>query len=372
MKTRLIISIFTVMLATTLSSVCYASETGIHSDLQAALDSANQAGKILLVDFYGGWCPWCVKMDETLADSSVKSLIDQKFYYYKLDVGQFDQHTGCLEKYGVEGIPYIIVFNRDGSVKDTCDGYKDADSFRAFLEKIAGASKASTSIHPDLEAALKSANTAGKILLVDFYGSWCPWCVKMDETLADSSVKAIMDEKFYYYKLDVGQFDQHKGCIEKYGVEGIPFIIAFDSDGSVKTTCDGYKDVDGFKAFLNEASHNGFQVYSFDKDATPDPVRASVEKAKNCNRLLVVTFCDDSTSKQIIQLFSDADSDSVAGNYAVLPIDQAANETLAAHYGCSKAPFIIIFKKDGSVATFFTELVTAEKFKTALRESLNK
>ena len=87
----------------------------IQADLQPALQQANSQGKLLLVDFYGAWYPWCVKMDDTLADSGVKAVLDKSFYYYKLDVGHFDQHTDCLKYYGVDGIPFIAVFRPDGS-----------------------------------------------------------------------------------------------------------------------------------------------------------------------------------------------------------------------------------------------------------------
>ncbi|HEY9684554.1 MAG TPA: thioredoxin family protein [Oculatellaceae cyanobacterium] len=105
----------------------------IHPDLQEALASANKAGKLLIVDFFGAWCPWCVKMDETIHDAAIAPLLDSAFWYYKLDVGQFDQHVDCAKKYDVRGIPHIIVFNPDGTPKATSHGYSDPSSFKTFL-----------------------------------------------------------------------------------------------------------------------------------------------------------------------------------------------------------------------------------------------
>lgn len=113
--------------------VVEATPSQIHPDLQEALASANKAGKQLIVDFFGAWCPWCVKMDETLHDSDIESLLNASFWYYKLDVGQFDQHTDCIKKYDVHGIPHIIVFNSDGSPKATSHGYSDVATFKEFL-----------------------------------------------------------------------------------------------------------------------------------------------------------------------------------------------------------------------------------------------
>ena len=93
---------------------CFAAKDTIHPDLKAALHTANQSGKLLLVDFYGSWCPWCTQMDETLADKSVQPVLSKHFYYCKLDVGHFDRHKDCLAKYKVDGVPHLIVFNKDG------------------------------------------------------------------------------------------------------------------------------------------------------------------------------------------------------------------------------------------------------------------
>ena len=118
---------------------------GINADLKEALNSANVAGTILLVDFYGGWCPWCVKMDETFANPEIKEIVGKKFFYDKLDVGHFDKHTDCLKQYGVEGIPTLIAFNPDGSVRLSKDSYMDVAAFKVFLAKASGAAAAADS-----------------------------------------------------------------------------------------------------------------------------------------------------------------------------------------------------------------------------------
>ena len=119
------------------ASPAQAPAAKINPDLQDALDSANKAGRILLVDFYGGWCPWCVKMDATFADPDIKDIVGKQFFYLQLDVGHFDKHTDCLKQYGVNGIPTLIAFNRDGSVRLSKDSYMDVSAFKDFLAKAA-------------------------------------------------------------------------------------------------------------------------------------------------------------------------------------------------------------------------------------------
>ncbi len=121
------------------ASLAQAPAAKINPDLQDALDGANKAGRVLLVDFYGAWCPWCVKMDATFADPEIAKIVGEQFFYYKLDVGRFDQHTDCIKQYGVQGIPTIIAFNADGSVRLSKDSYMDAAAFKAFRAKAAGA-----------------------------------------------------------------------------------------------------------------------------------------------------------------------------------------------------------------------------------------
>ena len=108
----------------------------IHADLRQFLADANAEGKILLVDFSGDWCPWCVKLDRTIADADVAALIGKKFHYVKLDVGNFDKHVDCLKQYNIHGIPYLIAFDASGGVLKTLSGYSAPPAFLATLQQI--------------------------------------------------------------------------------------------------------------------------------------------------------------------------------------------------------------------------------------------
>lgn len=127
-----------------------------------------------------------------------------------------------------------------------------------FMEKLIDANKhfsgrssrQSSSIHQDLLSAHEAASSAGKLLLVDFYGSWCPWCVKMDETLADSSVRSELTG-FYYHKVKVDPFfSSSKSLTDRYQVVGIPHFIIFDENGNVSASQDGFMDPSEFISFL--------------------------------------------------------------------------------------------------------------------------
>jgi thioredoxin-related protein len=368
MKVRLITLVFVVLALLALSGLCSGQNAPINPEFASALQFANNEGKLLIVEFYGTACGWCKKMNETLADSSVKALLDKSYYFCKVDVGRFDQHTSALRQYRVNGIPHIIIFNRSGAVKAIC-GYKDVASFKVFLERNAGGDLAS--IAPDLKDALQAANQAGKLLLVDFYGSQGTSRGKLDETLSDSSVKQMLDKSFYYYKLEVGQLNRHTDCLKKYYVRGLPYIIVFNPDGSPKATSYGYKDADKFKVFLLDAKRKGYTALPPDL-AQSDPVSAGIQKAADMGLRPMVYFYDpaDKNSLAMDKALREANKAGVAESFALLRIQQPLHKDLAAKYDCQQAPFLIFFKKDGRVNTFFAEPVTSQMIEKAMSDLL--
>ena len=149
-------------------------------------------------------------------------------------------------------------------MRATSDGAVDATELKAFLSEALTPTKPhenTTSpaannpsvIHPDLQAALQTANKQGKRLVVDFYGDRCPWCGRMDRTLADPKIKALLTQKFYYCKMDIGHFDLHKDCVKHYNVAAIPFMMIFNHDGTVCTQNEGFMDTEQFNTFLANA-----------------------------------------------------------------------------------------------------------------------
>ncbi|MDQ7779735.1 MAG: thioredoxin family protein, partial [Planctomycetota bacterium] len=307
----------------------------VHPDIKNAFDEATRAGKLLLVDFYGDWCPWCTKMDETFENADVKELMTNFFHYVKLDVGKFERHKECMSYYGVEGLPHVIVLRPDGEIVMSQAGYAPVDEFKANLwravEDVAKWLESEMGIHPDLEESLEKANAENKLLLVDFYGDWCPWCVKMDETMADEDVKEMVARGFYYVKLDVGKFERHQECTSTYGVDGIPHWMVFDSDGTVLASKGGYMTPDDFKTFLLDATSKSgkkqaacpvFQMSDF--EGADDAITAAVNKAKAMDRLVVIHFFREGNEADdgMKGVFADK---SVAGamssSFAFFPVD---------------------------------------------------
>src|ERR1041385_971991 len=92
----------------------------------------------------------------------------------------------------------------------------------------------------DYDAALKTASTTGKYVLVDVTGSdWCPPCQQMEaEVFARPGFTAVAD-RYVLLRLDyprpIAQSErlkaQNKKLAEKYPFDGVPTYFMLDGQG---------------------------------------------------------------------------------------------------------------------------------------------
>jgi hypothetical protein len=103
----------------------------------------------------------------------------------------------------------------------------------------------------DLRRAEREAQAQDRLLWVQFTGSWCPNCVRLErQTFTDPRIIAHARDNFIPVKL---QSDQHLDLVDRFGVSGIPATIVVKPEGGVLARSEGYVDAAVFLAFLEKA-----------------------------------------------------------------------------------------------------------------------
>ena len=87
-----------------------------------------KSSKVVLVDFWAEWCGPCRQLAPILDELS-SELADQ-VEIFKVDI---DQNTGTPTKYGVRGIPTLILF-KDGKQIATTVGALPKSSLKEWIE----------------------------------------------------------------------------------------------------------------------------------------------------------------------------------------------------------------------------------------------
>jgi thioredoxin 1 len=88
-----------------------------------------KASGLVLVDFWAEWCGPC-KMIAPLLDD-IASEYDGQVTIGKLNI---DQNSGTPPKYGIRGIPTLLLF-KDGGMVDTKVGALSKTQLKEFLDK---------------------------------------------------------------------------------------------------------------------------------------------------------------------------------------------------------------------------------------------
>ncbi|MBC7288663.1 MAG: DUF255 domain-containing protein [Armatimonadetes bacterium] len=134
----------------------------------------------------------------------------------------------------------------------------------------------------DLSKALQQLkDQKEKLVLVDFFTTWCGWCKKLDaETYTDRNVINLVEERFVAVKVDG---DKRPNLVSRYEVQGYPTVVILDSQDRVVKKIVGYRPPQAFLAELKEAlelASLAKEIPGLENQAKADDAQAAQAAAK--------------------------------------------------------------------------------------------
>lgn len=108
-----------------------------------------------------------------------------------------------------------------------------------FLLILCSNSLFATTWYTNFENARKVAITTNKLIIVDFWATWCGPCKKMDsEVWSDTEIQKKMGS-FVPLKIDL---DIKRNLANRFNVKAIPYIFIIDGNGEIVFQSRGYMD----------------------------------------------------------------------------------------------------------------------------------
>jgi len=150
-------------------------------------------------------------------------------------------------------------------------------------------------------AASKQAAQTGKIVLVDFYTTWCGPCKLLDKTTwTDTAVIQLLEQKTVALRIDA---EKEAALAQRYKIQAYPSVLLIKPDGTEIDRLVGYKEPQAFIEDFN-AALSGKDSISRAKDklvaaGTNDPNArmqfgvALAQKGKDAEALTEYLWCFD-------------------------------------------------------------------------------
>lgn len=88
----------------------------------------------------------------------------------------------------------------------------------------------------DLAAALKTAASQHKRILLDFGGNWCGDCHVLEIYFHDAANRSLLDANYVLVPVNIGHGDANLDIAARYGVpidKGVPALAVLDPSGQV-------------------------------------------------------------------------------------------------------------------------------------------
>ena len=97
----------------------YPDPSQAKADLAAAIKTAAQSHKRVIVDFGGDWCGDCQVLDIYFHNAENRPILESNFILVHINIGRMDENLDIAEQYGIPvtlGVPALAVLNEKGKL----------------------------------------------------------------------------------------------------------------------------------------------------------------------------------------------------------------------------------------------------------------
>lgn len=135
------------------------------------------------------------------------------------------------------------------------------------------------------EKAQLAASQDDKLILLDFYASWCLPCKWMEETtFQDQEVKNIVASKYIPIKVNIDDFDGFD-IKSKYDVQFLPTILVFNKNGKMVQRIEETLSTSKMRNMLNQVSRNDLATVTHKVNTSPrEAVKPNDLNKKNSHK----------------------------------------------------------------------------------------
>ena len=104
-------------------------------DEAAALETAVQENRLVMLDFYATWCGACNELDhKTFSDQRVVDRLED-YVTVKLDFSAKSDKT-LTEKYGIRGLPVVIFMDGDGNIYERIEKFVKPEKMLEIIDSV--------------------------------------------------------------------------------------------------------------------------------------------------------------------------------------------------------------------------------------------
>ncbi|MBQ9473627.1 MAG: thioredoxin family protein [Bacteroidales bacterium] len=98
----------------------YSDTANAMRQIDRAVATASQTGKMVLCQVGGNWCPWCLRFADFVAtDTAVHNLVEREFVYIHVNYSRENKNPEAMQRLGNParfGFPVLVILDGNGNV----------------------------------------------------------------------------------------------------------------------------------------------------------------------------------------------------------------------------------------------------------------